>query len=103
MSAMFQENGEVWAAGTRDLQDKLDEYYGAEGIWCLGDFHHEERDEILYDVLAYFDGEQEHFIDDDVPMLGHGPSGAVGMRREDLPPKERVREVVDAAENGGIN
>lgn len=99
--SLFQENGEMWAASECELEKKLDQHYGVDGIWYYADFHHEERDERLHDVLVYFDGEGEHFIADDVPILGHGPSGAVGVDREVLPPKQKVHEVVESAEGGG--
>lgn len=95
--SIFNEDGQVWAGGKRDLQQKLNRHYGVEGIWHNGDYYHEEREEILYEVLTYFDGEEEHFIDDEVRMYGHDPSGAVGIDRESLPSKERVQEVVEAA------
>jgi hypothetical protein len=96
-----EETDQLWDVGTRELQDQLDEYYGVEGIWIQGDYYHEGRDELLYDVLTYFDGDDEHLIADDVPVFGHVESGAVGVDREDLPSKETVQSVVDAAENGG--
>lgn len=98
--SIFQDNGQVWAGDPAELQEKLGRHYGVEGLRYNGDFYHEGRDEYLYDVLTYWDGDEEHFITGDVPMFGHGPSGAVGMDRDSLPPKEAVREVVDGVKGG---
>jgi hypothetical protein len=89
---------DISAGGVRDLQRKLSDYYGVDGIWIHGDFYHEECHEILYDVLAFWDGDEEHFIADEVPVYGHGPSGAAGVFEGDLPSKEEVQSVVAAAE-----
>lgn len=99
--SVINENDEIWAGAPRDLGKKLDRYYGVEGLRLQGDFYHEGRDEILYDVLVFFDGDDYRYIADDVTIFGHGPSGAAGVDPGHLPQKKRVREVVEAAEDGG--
>lgn len=93
----FDENGQLWAPGQRWLHEALDEYYGVEGLWLNADYYHEDRDELLYDVLTYIEDGEEHFIAEDVPMSGHGPSGAVCVNRDDLPPQEEVEAAVEEA------
>lgn len=95
VESLVNENGEIWAGDPRDLGKKLGQYYGVEGLRLRGDFYHEDRDEMLYDVLVYFDGGSFHFVADDVPMFGHGPSGAVGVDPNTLPSEDRIRAVVE--------
>lgn len=97
------ERTDTWdfsAGSMRGLQEKLSDHFGVEEVWHEGDFFHEERDELLYEVLIYWDGDQQHFIADDVPVYGHGPSGAVGCWEADLPDEETVHAVVEVAQNG---
>lgn len=91
---------QLWGAGLRDLEEKLSEHYGVERIWLQADYYHEARNETLYEVLTYFDGEEEHFIADDVPVFGHDESGAVGILVDDLPPKEMVADKVEEITGG---
>lgn len=96
--------GATWdisAFDPRELGEKLADYYGVEGpIRYQGDWYDAEQDEMLYEVLLYRDGEDLHLIADEVPVHGHGPTGAMGVWVDELPDKETVRAVVDAVEGG---
>lgn len=96
--ASENEAHQIWAGGTRDLQEKLSERYGVDELWLKGDHYDEEADEHVYDALVYFDGDEEHLIADDVPVFGHGPSGAAGVYKDTLPSEEEVMEVVNGAD-----
>lgn len=94
---MSEDTWDISAGSKRDLEERLSDYYGVDEIWHDGDYYHEGRGEYLYDVLTYWDGEDEHFIASDVPVYGHGPSGAVGVYTDDLPDKDAVVSVVEQA------
>lgn len=94
----FDDDGQMWAGDRRHLQQKLSQYYGVEQIWLSGDWYDESSDETLMDVMTYFDGDEEHLITDDVPMYGHGPSGAACVEKDDLPDKDDVLAVVEEAD-----
>lgn len=94
----FNDDGQMWAGGKRDLQSCLSEYYDVDSIWIQGGWYDEESGETLMDVLLYFDGSATHLITDGVPMYGHGPSGAACVEKDDLPSKEDVRAVVQEAD-----
>lgn len=102
-SELFDDEGQMWAGGPRDLQERLTEYYGVEDgqIWTRGDHYDEEQDEVLMDVLTYFDSDEEHLIADGVPQYGHGPSDAACVERDDLPSEDQVRDVVEEADEDG--
>lgn len=91
---------DISAGGPSDLNQKLTEYYGIEEIWHSPDFHDDRRDETFCEVLTYWDGDEEHYVAHDVPVYGHGPSGAVGCFIDDLPSKELVRAVVESIDGG---
>lgn len=95
-----EQEDQIWGGSTRDLQKKLSDHYDVDQIWIRGDYYHEERDEMLYDVLTFFDGDEQHFIAEDVPVFGHFESGAAGVNIDDLPPKEDVQSVVQASGGG---
>lgn len=100
IEAAGSDSEELWAGSPSDLEDKLNDHYGVEGICIRGDYYHEAREEYLYDCLVYFDGDEEHFIADDVPILGHAPSGAAGVALEDLPGELTVQRFVAAVDGG---
>lgn len=85
---------DISAGGSRELDQKLSEYYGVDEIWHQGDFDDGEGGYYM-EVLLCWDGDDEHLIAEDVPVYGHGPSGAMGCYEDDLPDKERVREKVE--------
>lgn len=95
------DSGQVWDASPRDLERKLERHYDVDGINLRGDFYDRDTGERLMDVLTYFDGDRHHLIAEDVPVYGHGPSGAAGVDSDSLPPQERVQSVVETAEQGG--
>lgn len=102
----FNDDGEMWAGGPRHLEEKLTEYYGIQNgqLWLMGDYYDEEEDERVMEALVYFDGEEDHLITDEVPEFGHGPSGAAGVEKQDLPSQEAVDDVIGdllPEENGG--
>lgn len=76
------DDGEMWSAAEHELEAALADYYGAENLWLQDD------------SLVHYDGDEIHVIDDDVPLFGHGPSGAVCVKQEYLPSQEEVDEVV---------
>ena len=88
-----QRTWDISAVGERELDEKLSERYGVDEIWHQGDYDDGE-DGYWLEVLLYWDGEQEHFLADDVPVYGHGPSGAVGCFVEELPDREDIRAKV---------
>ena len=96
------ENRKTWdisAAGPRELEEKLSDYYGVESIHHHDDHYREDTGEYVLEALTYWDGETEHFIAADVPIYGHGPSGAAGCWKDDLPNQETVEAVVEAAQS----
>lgn len=99
MSGQNKRTWDISAGGLRELDEKLSEYYGIDEIWYQGDYDDGEGGYWL-DVLLYWDGEEEHFLADDVLVHGHGPSGAVGAFEEDIPDKETIREKVAEIDGG---
>lgn len=92
---LVNENDEIWSGGNRHLEQKLDRYYGVEGLRLCPDWYDEERDELLYDALVHSDGGEEQLVAEDVPVYGHGPSGAAGVKVEDLPDGDAVKTTVE--------
>lgn len=95
-----RETWDISAGSYRDLDKQLSSFYDVDEIWYHGDFYYEQRGEFVYDVLVYWDGDEEHFIAENISIYGHGPSGAVGCYTDDLPSKEMVAALVDAIEAG---
>jgi hypothetical protein len=83
--SIFDSDGKTWHASKRELEEAVADHYGVDGLWLKDD------------SLVYFDGDEQHVVSDDVGLYGHGPSGAVCVREDELPSQERVETVVEQA------
>lgn len=90
-SVEFNADGQLWAGGVRDLEKKLERYFGVDGIGLQETFegsagyHHE--------AMVLRGREDTHLLSEYVGVIRHGPSGAAGVSKEDLPSKEEVENV----------
>lgn len=83
--SIFDSDGKAWHASKRELEQMVAGHYDVDGLWLKDD------------SLVYFDGDEEHLVSDDVGLYGHGPSGAVCVREDELPSQGRVETVVGQA------
>lgn len=100
---LAQDNGEIWDGDRRMLENKLADWYGVDSLWLQADWYDDGADETLYDVLVLYDGEDDRLVAEDVPVFGHGPSGAAGVNLDDLPTDEELRQAagLDGGESNG--
>lgn len=94
---LVNDDGELWAGDRSYLRRRLNRYYDVDedgSLWYYADWYDDDAETLRMDVLVYANGDGEHLIADEVPQLGHGPSGAIGFRTADLPDQERVEAVI---------
>lgn len=89
--SVVQDNGEIWAADKRELGEKISQYYDIENLEWRDEFHDGDG-HVSYEVLVYDD---DTLVWEGCRGLGHGPSGAVGVDAEYLPPTGMVERFVE--------
>lgn len=90
-SVEFNDDGQLWAAGVRELESKLADYYGVNTISLQAEV--EDGDDVHHEAMTLGIGEDSEALADYVPVFEHAPSGAAGVSKDDLPSKSEVKEV----------